>query len=145
MTTAAEMLRRFEKVNLTELLGEVVAENPQLLTDLNRKQLKEGQNKEGRTLNKYRSSSYAKRKNEMNPAPGLGNPDLYLTGAFQSSFVVDVRGDDVVFSAGDSKAPALEAKYGPAIFGLTDESKTEARPELVQGAAKKVKQITGCI
>lgn len=145
MTTAAEMLRRFQKVDLTEIMGEVVMSNPDQILDLNKGQLESGVDKKGARLSKYRSNSYAVLKNNQNPRPGFGNPDLKRTGAFHASFVVDVRGDDVVFSAGDSKAPALEAKYGSAIFGLTEDSKADYRPELVQGAAKKAKERTGCI
>lgn len=145
MTTAMRMMERFQRVNLTELMGEVIEEDPEMVTSLTKNQLKRGLNKKGEKLQKYKSDRYAKKKNQMNQLPGLGNPDLIYTGDFISSIVVDVRGDDVVFGAGDRKAPALEAKYGSAIFGLTDESKKELRPELIQGSAKKIKQITGAI
>lgn len=104
-----------------------------------------GLNKKGEKIGRYKSDAYARKKYAQSPLAGYGYVDLRLTGAFQNSRVIDVRGNDVVFSAGDSKAPALEEKYGPTIFGLTEDSKDEVRPELVQGAAKKIKQRTGVL
>lgn len=48
---------------------------------------------------------------------------------------LDVRGDDIIIFSDDSKAAKLEEQYG-AIFGVTDESKDEVRPELIQGTAR---------
>lgn len=145
MTTAAEMLRRLSRVNLTEIASEVIAGNPKPVADLNREQLyQDGLKADGTKLKKYRSDAYARRKNARNPGPGLGNPDFFNTGDFQRALFVDARTTTVVFSSSDPKTPLLLQRDGPEIFGLTDESKAEYRPTLMAGIAKEVKRETGC-
>lgn len=128
----------FNKVDLTTLTSEVAAQNEPELAALNRKQLYEkGEDSEGNKLKKYRRAKYARVKHEMNPLPGLGNPDFYVTGAFQKSIFANVQNRSIVFDAKDRKSIFLVQRDGDKIYGLSSESKIEAwntiiRPPLVQ-------------
>jgi hypothetical protein len=80
-------------------------------------------------------------KNSMNPLPGLGVPDLKLTGAFYRGFQTKVTPEAFSTSSTDEKNDALTAKYDP--FGLDQESKSEyiekLRPVFVKNVKGKLK------
>lgn len=72
----------------------------------------------------YKNADYAFDKYRQNPLPGLGNPDLDLTGAFQAGMAVIIAGGVVSIKSSDSKNDKLTAKY-PDIFGLGGPFKAE--------------------
>ena len=53
----------------------------------------------------------------MNPLPGLGTPDLKVTGAFYSGIRVDYNSGVLTTKSSDEKADELEKKYQD-IYGL---------------------------
>lgn len=146
MATLHEMQRRLKTVDLKQIAIGIVADTKPDLIDKNREQLMdEGTDRRNKKLQRYRSNSYAARKNKMNPFPGFGNPDLYRTGAFQRAFQFKLLSKDTfeIYST-DSKAKDLEKKYGTDIFGLTDQSKSEynktiMQPQMVQEVKKILK------
>ncbi len=77
-------------------------------------------NAKGEKIGKYRSSKYARVKNEMNPLAGLGNVDLKLTGAFHAGIKVTVNAETFTTESIDKKGPDLKAKYGE-VFGLDED------------------------
>lgn len=97
------------------------------------KQMRAGKNADGKRIGKYRNNAYAKKKNEMNPEPGLGNVDLILTGEFSRNIfaqsdggVMEIASGEFsrhIFAQNDSKSQMLEEKYGESIFGLSDKFK----------------------
>ena len=148
MCTAREMLQRMEAVRDTiiPIVGACLEETKEPIIGLNTSQLyDEGVDKNGNKLQPYRSrgenyESYAAMKHRMNPKPGFGNPDLFLTGEFQHSMNLRVEGEVFEIDSTDTKTNKLREKYGDQIFGLTDESKQEAwcivRPPLVEKIAE---------
>jgi len=151
MATVAEMLRRMEAINLTAETEDAIQQNQVAIADLNREQLfKEGIDSTGKKLSKYKNEKYALKKNLMNPLPGLGNPDFYVTGAFQKSIYVSAHDNQVVFDADNSfdgdfgKAAALVERDGPAIFGLTPAHKVDARAIIHPTIITALKAKTGC-
>ena len=142
--TIHELQRRWKQIDLKKAAASIVAEHKKDIADLNREQLMDGVNKEGKKLRKYRSPKYAARKNRMNPIPGLGNPDLYLTGRFQEAMNVKLNSKTSfeIYST-DSKAPKLTKQYGKEIFGLTEQSKDTAAHEIVNpGLIQYIKDVT---
>jgi hypothetical protein len=87
------------------------------------KQMRAGKNADGKRIGKYRNKAYARKKNEMNPEPGLGNVDLILTGEFSRNIFAQSDGGVMEIASNDSKSPMLEEKYGESIFGLSDKFK----------------------
>lgn len=101
----------------------IVKEQKKDLIRLNQSQLyREGVLSTGEKLKPYRSKAYAEKKNAMNSLPGLGNPDLFLTGSFFRGMEVDVTGESFSIDSRDGKAANLEKKYSAQIFGLTPQS-----------------------
>ena len=128
------MLRRVEAIDLQAIGVAIIVDSKPELLQLNKDQLmNEGVDKNKRKLKSYSSNSYAVRKNRMNPFPGLGTPDLYLTGSFQDGFTLRINSKSTfdIYST-NSKNNDLTKKYGKDIFGLTEDSKTEYQREIMQ-------------
>ena len=143
MSTIHEMLRRVKSIDLQAIGVAIIVDSKPELLQLNKDQLmNDGVDKNSKKLKSYASNSYAVRKNRMNPFPGLGTPDLYLTGGFQNSFTLKINSKSSfeIFST-NGKSNDLTKKYGKNIFGLTENSKTEYQrevmaPELIKGVRK---------
>jgi len=103
-----------------EQVLKILRDDSEWIVDLNRVQLLEGKDSNDNALTEYRSKSYAKFKEKLNP---LGVTDLKLTGKFHDSFLLQAREFPIKITAKDKKTNELVAKYGKDIFGLTDESK----------------------
>lgn len=96
---------------------------------LNRSDLVQGLRADGAKIgdtDPYRFQLYAEEKYGQNPIPGLGNPDLKLTGAFYQGIYVTINHGQNSFTLDslDQKSPMLQKKYGKLIFGLTKGSKS---------------------
>jgi hypothetical protein len=149
MCTAIEMLHRWQAFNVTSTAGAVMVEQKADVLQLNKEELYDkGHDSSGVQLLPYadaaKTRGYAEMKHQMNPSPGYGIPDLYLTGSLQSKMDLSVEGENYTIFSEDSKAPKLIKKYGK-IFGLTTEGKKMAwsnimRVPFVYGLAEQ----TGC-
>lgn len=123
MSTAADMLQIFGSLDIGQIARDVMTRSGGEYIDANREQMMDGLRNDGNTIGSppgrpYMSLKYAKEKNEMNSRPGIGNPDLKLTGAFHASMQMDVQNDVILVTATDPKAEDLEKKYGSRIYGL---------------------------
>lgn len=121
--TISEAYRRFQQVDLRNQVPVIIELTSEEIILLNQMQLyTESLDKSGAELGGYRSQEYENLKRGLNP--GLdGKVDLRLTGDFYGGFYVRVEDTEFTIGSTDSKASKLEAKYGKAIFGMTDESK----------------------
>lgn len=101
----------------------ILAKTQELVVKLNTEdQLQKGLNAKGEKITpNYRNTRYAKAKNSRNALPGLGTPDLNLTGRFQKNFYVIKKGKGFDLFSSDKKASMLGEKYGD-IFGLTPDN-----------------------
>ena len=116
---------------------EAVVQTKEVITDLQKEQMYQGLNSEGKKIGRYRNNKYARAKFDMNPLPGLGIPDLKLTGAFYAGFKTEVTPEIFITSSTDEKNADLTAKYDP--FGLDQESKTEYADKLKPVFTKNVR------
>jgi hypothetical protein len=136
MTTIRKMLTGVQSIKLAEQLPIIIKDTSPEIVRLNRFQLyNQSVDKQGDPLRLYGSLSYALEKNKMNPAPGFGRPDLFLTGSFQRAIYVEVSGQVIKVWSRDSKADSLTKKYGE-IFGMTKESKSDYAQKTVLPAIK---------
>lgn len=144
MSTIHEMLRRAQSIDLQAIGVSVIVDTKDELIKLNKEQLMDkGEDKNLVKLKSYRSASYARKKNQRNPFPGLGTPDLYNTGAFQNAFQLKINSKNSfdIFSS-NSKSSDLQKKYGAAIFGVSDPNKQEYADEYMQPAlVREVRKI----
>lgn len=138
------MLRKFEALDPVEVIGDAIQATAAEAKNLNREQLfLRGEKADGTRLKDYKSDKYARRKYAMNPAPGFGVPDAYLTGELQRELFIDVRSDTVVFDSTSPHAAFMIERDGPAVFGLTDDSKEKYRETFMPVALRDIKAKTG--
>jgi hypothetical protein len=129
-----------EDLDLQEISRIVVEKTAPKISELNVDQLRHGLTSQETRLRPYRGAKYARVKHEMNPLPGLGNPDFILTGAFTGAIRTEVQGDTVGTHSYNEKAPELEARDGAdKIYGLGSERHNEyvqetLQPEFIQEA-----------
>ena len=124
MGTIKSVLRKVQAINIPEIARESFVSVETDYAEENKKQLFEGFDKDGSKLKQYRSNKYARVKNEMNPLPGLGNPDFYVTGAFTNSRHVTINGNVIETTYSDEKAARL-LERDPNISGLGGSFKLE--------------------
>jgi hypothetical protein len=116
--TINDLYLNAKAIDLADIFSDVIAKNEQHLINLNHNQLQFGLDSEGNYLREYQSPAYALEKQSMNPKAGLGNPDLYYTGAFYRGWSILITNSEFLFDSSDSKTSDLIAKYGENIFGL---------------------------
>ena len=118
MLTITKLLNNFQKLDTEKLIKKSLTETIPRFETIQKEQLKFGKTNTGEKITpKYRNRKYAAAKNERNPLPGLGTPDLLLTGEFQRLLDVQVGTDVLDIVSKDDKGPELEDKY-KNIFGL---------------------------
>lgn len=118
--------------NLEVQASEVVRENDNVLIDMNTEKLKHGKTSTGDSISpEYASDDYAEMKQDMNPRPGFGIPDLFLEGDFQGGFFVEEMEGGWDIDSKDEKRNKLAAKYGEEIFGNTEEDEQEFNKEYI--------------
>jgi hypothetical protein len=113
---AMEQITRLRD-NLPQIAEDSVAQVKPSIVEAQAEQLVSGSNADGGTFRRYKDPRYAKMKNTLNPLPGLGNPDLKLTGAFHKGIYATVQDGRIVIGSSDNKAQWLEPNY-KSIFGL---------------------------
>jgi len=134
-----QIIQKLQNLNVEAIAIQALEMNTEQMENLNREQLLMGLNSGDEQLNPtYASMSYASMKQQMNSTPGLGNPDLKLTGAFHNSIKYQVMGNSVVSSADDPNG--LESKYTDS-FGTPLMLGSMAKHELKELHLKKSVKI----
>lgn len=129
------LISKIQKLDPAKVAENAINEVADEFTKAQKDQLLHGETSEGGTLRQYRNKAYARKKNAMNALPGLGNPDLKLTGKFYQGITTVASGGRVVIKSSDSKAQELEASYGKdKIFGLHQETKSQLIKEKLRPA-----------
>jgi hypothetical protein len=120
------LIEKLKTLNVDAVASDAMTRCTVPLADLQRDQLKKGQSSTGGLIGRYKSKSYALKKNLINPLPGLGNVDLILTKDYSKGIKATVDGGKVVVTSGDQKAQHLEKRYGAdVIYGLNMEERRE--------------------
>lgn len=141
-----EMLDNLDTISLAAVAGEVLQESVEVMEELNRDQLAEGYDANGEIIgdeHPYRNKDYAFLKNSLNPSPGLGNPDLNLTGDHYREMYAKVEGKSYEMGSHDEKSAQLQKKYGD-IYGLNAGShEILVDAHLNPGWKRKIEKLTG--
>lgn len=141
MVTVAEMLRRFNRVDLVTLTAEAMEQNEARIVYLNQTQLLEGKRKDGSSLGTYRPLTIQKR---LEKGRQVNFVDLFDDGNFQDNMKLIMRGRDYNIQSSDWKNDMLQDKYGESIFGLSAENKAKAWQDYLRGdVAKGIARVTG--
>jgi hypothetical protein len=131
MADALEILESLEALDIEAIAVNALSKSTPEMVELNKEQLRQGLNEAGEIIGDYRpyrNPDYAFEKYRMNPAAGLGNPDLNLDGGHYAGMYAKISGKSFEQGSTDEKAKDLEKKYKDGkvnIYGLTDESKEE--------------------
>lgn len=129
------LLDRLDKVNIKSTIVMCLEQSQYEIIAFNRGQLHAGQDNTGGLIDrKYKRKQYALFKEELNPVPGYGTPDLYVSGNFYNGIGVVVNSSQWNFtiSSSDSKAPKLELKYSTDIYGLDPENTEYLSQEIIK-------------
>lgn len=144
MLTITSLAQKFQQLDTDKIVQESFEETKEDFKQSQKEQLKAGKTKTGQGITpRYRSPKYARVKHEMNPLPGFGTPDLYLTGAFSQGLNVEFSSDTIDIISTDEKGPDLEHKYRD-IFGLgTTFKKNYLESSLAPLVREKISTFTG--
>lgn len=147
MATTTDIIERLQGMNLQELLTESILETAEQYVDLNTAQLYQGKDGDGQPISpQYAWDTYAAEKNQMNPTPGYGIPDLKLTGAFYRGYTLQVEGDEVIKDSDVEYADDLFTKYGNQIGELDEVNHDEyVNGEMAPVFYDKVRELTGLL
>lgn len=111
--------------NLPRILDEIVESNEPLAIKLTQTQLSKGKMPDMSFITpSYASPLYSEFKHILNSKPGLGVPDLNLTGKYQSGIKLDGKYPNNSLSSSDSKAFSLKEKYGDPLGHDKNSQKT---------------------
>ena len=140
-----DLLDRLDRVELKPIIVLCVEQSQYEILAFNRGQMFDGYTNKGTPITpQYKTEGYALSKEYENPKPGLGTPDLFVTGAFYNGMGVVVSAAEYSFKIvnSDEKAPKLELKYDD-IYGL-DEQNTQyfageiLKPKIVTELVKQL-------
>jgi hypothetical protein len=123
MRTLSSLIAAVEKVNLPQLVQQSMDQASPTYLEQQKEQMSHAVSGKGETIGKYRSPSYARKKNQMNPLAGYGNVDLRLTGDFYSDMEARADPAGMNIDSTDQKSKMLQQRYGSDIFGLFGEWK----------------------
>ena len=116
-----KQFRNAEKINLSEFIKQIVSDNEQDITDIQRDQMRRGEAADGKIKPDY-PPGYLNLKQSLPSYFGDGSPDLFLTGDFQKAMYIRFSGVKWEFDSKDSKTVKLLDKYGENIFELNPNS-----------------------
>ena len=120
-----EVLRNLQNSKPKETIENVIHLNTGNILRMVKNRLRYGQSINGGIIGRYRSIEYALDKNRQNPLAGLGNVDLFLTGALQDDLTITKENNLFKIYSTDEKYTELANKYGADQFGLTNEQLNE--------------------
>lgn len=135
MGTIFALNDRIQAVNIRATIVKSVDETKYAPPSIIRSQLHYGEDGTGHQISpKYKSEGYAISKEDLNPVPGLGTPDLFLKGDFTNNIeeVVNQSSYSFTLDSTDYKAPKLELEYGPQIYDMNQQNKEYYATEILK-------------
>ena len=154
MATPAEMLRRIRAINLVNEVGDIVGQNLDQITALQKKQLMQGKDNKGQLFSPKHSENpffktpqaalnYAAWKQKITPETPFDVPNFYINGYYHSSISFAREGQIISAEATASFADKIDQEFNNSVLGLNPDSKSEAWNEIIRGPL--VKELAGKI
>lgn len=134
MTTINTMLQRLEALELPVLMAESMRGFEDVIENLNKEQMRLGQDADGADLYNLRSSAYAEYKQNNGSRAPFGVADFYETGSFFAGMSVEITDSSVIYDSSDEKTADLAKKSNNRMLGLNSDSRTEFKNEYLQEA-----------
>ncbi len=131
-----EHLQNFDPVAAA---AQYVDAQPQALLDALQQQLRTtGEDAQGHKLKPYKDKKYAAMKHGMNPKPGMGVPDLYLSGRLYKNMQVQDKGNGYEIVSTVPYFPAVLKAQGIAALQLQADTKQVFRRKALFPALRKM-------
>jgi hypothetical protein len=127
MSNVRKLIERFKSLNVDDIIGQAITDTKEELIIRNQAQMYEGERADGSPIQSHRGGPYyvfdwyADQKHSMNPLPGYGRKDHYLTGDYYRGMYATVQGNVIKIGSTDNKA--LEELGSP--YGLNDDNKKD--------------------
>jgi len=121
-----ELAQKARKIDIKQLIQQVVRANAGLIADNVREQLTLGKSGDNRTVGIYKSVWYAKKKAKMNSLP-FGTVDLKLSGYLYKGLKTEITLSTVTTDSDVSYSKYQIKRYGDKIYDNTPENQTEVR------------------
>lgn len=139
-----EFSKRVKAFKLKARIEDAILENSPDAIRRNQNQLLDGENALGQPNSpSYARPSYAAFKNKKNPRPGLGTPDIHLTGTLFNKMFMSIEGPKVTIDSSDPKVDFPSIKQYKNKFGLQDQNLASNRKLNNHSLIKFFKQDTG--
>jgi hypothetical protein len=125
MGTIADLYEAFSQVKLREELPNLIQATSYEIDTLVISQLDKGELATGEKITpSYASNYYSKKKEQMNPTPGYGTPDIKYTGNLYKNIGVSVTQDayDIESSVPYADDQSI-TQYGDKLLALSEENK----------------------
>lgn len=138
MTLLENKLRKLTAIkdSLPDIAIKVIQEAAPQIEDKNIAQLQKGQRSDGSSLPNYSPTSVAKFGKPFGPIK------LYDTGDFYRGIKLEVGPDKLTMDDTDWKTPKLTERFGDNILGLSDQSISELKDEvLLPGIRYEVERL----
>ena len=147
MATVVDMMTNFGVLELGPITFTIFKNSVQKITNLIQDQMRRGLRGDDRKFPKrYRRVRYARAKQQQNPLPGYGVPDLYLYGGFYRGMKTIMRSLDFETTSSDAKEAHLLGKYGAITFTISPTSiEKHNRESFLPDFANEIKRGTGLI
>jgi hypothetical protein len=114
-----KQLRNASKINKNALLKMSIEKHEKFILELNRSQMRSGLDSMAQYIQPDYSVNYleSKLKIDSYKAP-VGVPDLFLSGGFQKSLILDIANVQYLIYSVAAVARSLELRYTEKIYGL---------------------------
>ena len=124
--TVVELAERLKAFDIRAEAVAVIQRTSDEYMDRNKKQLKQGERKDGSLIGEYQSAAYAEKKLRKNPL-AEGSIDLIDTEDYIDSWRFQLTGDDIIIDPSDCKTGDLEQRFwkGNGYYGLNDKNQEE--------------------
>lgn len=135
------LYKKLKALKIEKLIDRAVLLNKEEIIDANTAQLSKGLRSDGSEISPGLANPfYAKEKKSSGGKAPLGVPDLKDEGDFYEGFYLESDSDGFEIGSKDSKESALQGKYGDKIFGLSDQSKENLKPQITEELITLIKE-----
>ena len=146
MDKIEQQIKRFGKLDIWDVVKDIVNKEEQVLINLIKQQLTEGETKTGRT-NEYSPNSRSYVQMKLNKgrikSSTLPHMNLYNEGDFYKQLGAVITEKEIEIFSNDSKAEKLEGLYGSKIYEPNEERMIKFKNHILPIIQEKIRKHLG--
>lgn len=124
MASVDEIIKVLKTIDVRESCIEAAVLTKDKIPPLIKGQLTQGKSGTGRKITPlYKNASYARKKYRMNPVPGYGVPDLYLSGGYYDTLDAKVDPEGITVESDKPYARYVDENYSGEVTKMARDSK----------------------